>query len=60
MYAQKPGLAIDGKAMYFGGGEWVPDLALRPSEAKNQPRISRIYTDKGKRRVEMLISEIRG
>jgi division protein CdvB (Snf7/Vps24/ESCRT-III family) len=52
MYAQKESLAIDGKAMYFGGRCWASDLRLRPSNAKesaeNQPRISRIHTDKAK------------
>jgi hypothetical protein len=34
MYAQKESLAIDGKAMYFGGRYWASDLGLRPSNAK--------------------------
>jgi hypothetical protein len=34
MYARKRRLAIDGKAMYFGGEGWVSDFRLRPSNAR--------------------------
>jgi hypothetical protein len=36
MYAQMERLAIDGKAMYFGGAILPLDLGLRPSEVANQ------------------------
>jgi len=36
MYAQKAGLAIDGKAMYFGGAGRASDLGLRPSDVGRQ------------------------
>ena len=36
MYAWKSSLAIDGKAMYFGGAIPPLDLRRRPSEVANQ------------------------
>jgi hypothetical protein len=33
MYAQKESLAIDGKAMYFGGKFLLLGIGLRPSDA---------------------------
>jgi len=46
MYALNATLAIDGKAMYFGGWKGAPDAGLRPSKAWNsKPRISRVHTD---------------
>jgi len=46
MYARKASLAIDGKAMYFGGRCQASDRGLRPSDADPQPRISQIHADK--------------
>jgi len=45
MYALNATLAIDGKAMYFGGWKRAPGAWLRPSDVKKSPRISRIHTD---------------
>jgi hypothetical protein len=46
MYARKRRLAIDGKAMYLGGGKRASEVRLRPSNARKiQPRISLIFTD---------------
>jgi len=51
MYAQKESLAIDGKAMYFRGRWQSSAFGLRPSDAKPQPRISRIRQN----RIKILI-----
>jgi hypothetical protein len=48
MYARKRRLAIDGKAMYFGGEGWASDVRLRPSKARKISHgSSGILTDDG-------------
>jgi hypothetical protein len=38
MYAWKDSLAIDGKAMYFGGEKRTSDLGLRPFKYRHGSR----------------------
>jgi hypothetical protein len=58
MYARKRRLAIDGKAMYFRGGERSSDVRLRPSNAREiSHESSRIHTDKAKKHIKILIRE---
>jgi hypothetical protein len=58
MYARKRRLAIDGKAMYFGGRKRAPDLRLRPSNARKISHgSSRIHTDKATKNKKILIRD---
>jgi hypothetical protein len=51
MYARKDSLAIDGKAMYFGGEKRISDLGLRPSDFKPH-EISQGFDDRARNKIK--------